>query len=67
MNIKDIINPTVMWVNCHNCVGCGFMDDKKTNPCKLCNYNNTTFIYLVGQLWVEDEYEPCNPPEEPSI
>jgi hypothetical protein len=56
-----------MWVNCHNCIGCGFMDDKKTIPCKLCNYNNTTFIYLVGQLWVEDEYEPCNPPEEPSI
>ena len=56
-----------MWVNCHKCNGNGFTDkDKKISPCILCNYNNQTYVYLIGQLWVNDEYEPIVEPEEPN-
>ena len=56
-----------MWVNCHKCNGYGFTQKyKKITPCEKCNYNNQTFLYLIGQIWVDDEYEPCIEPEEPS-
>ena len=57
-----------MWVNCHKCNGYGFLIDNKKNeiPCFLCNHNNLTYVYLVGQIWVEDDYEPIEKPEEPN-
>lgn len=57
-----------MWVNCHKCNGYGFLIDNKKNeiPCILCNHNNLTYVYLVGQIWVEDDYEPIEKPEEPN-
>ena len=55
-----------MWVNCHICNGNGFTDkDKKISPCILCNYNNQTYVYLIGQIWVNDEYEPIVEPDDP--
>ena len=39
--------------------------DKKISPCEKCNYNNQTFFYLVGQIWVDDEYEPIIEPDDP--
>ena len=57
-----------MWVNCHNCNGSGFIsnDKKNVSPCILCNYNNQSYIYLVGQIWVNDDYEPISEPDEPT-
>ena len=58
-----------MWVNCHNCNGYGYInyknDKKNDNPCVVCNYNNQTYIYLIGQIWVDDDYEPIEEPNDP--
>lgn len=55
-----------MWVNCHKCNGMGFTDkDKKIIPCILCNYNNQGYLYLIGQIWVDDDYEPIIEPDDP--
>ena len=56
-----------MWVNCHKCYGYGFVySDKKNIPCILCNYKDQTYIYLKGQIWVDDDYEPISEPDEPN-
>jgi hypothetical protein len=58
-----------MWVNCHNCNGYGYINcnnDKKNDiPCVVCNYNNQTYVYLIGQIWVDDDYEPIEEPDNP--
>ena len=61
-----------MWVDCHNCRGLGFIryfdidiDNDNNKPCHLCNYGNTTDPYLIGQIWVKDNYKPCTPPSSP--
>lgn len=51
-----------MWVDCHLCASTGFINKKK---CYLCNTHSN--IYLIGQIWVEDEYEPVTEPCGPSF
>lgn len=52
-----------MWVDCHNCMGLGFI--KSYKPCSLCNYGTMKEQYLIGQIWVNDNYRPCSPPSSP--
>ena len=52
-----------MWVDCHNCMGLGFI--KSSKPCSLCNYGTMKEQYLIGQIWVNDNYRPCSPPSSP--
>lgn len=58
-----------MWVTCHNCDGYGYseeiVDQKMEIPCEKCNPNGTTFIFLIGQLWVDDDYIPVSQPSSP--
>lgn len=59
-----------MWVTCHNCDGYGYseeiVDQKKMEiPCEKCNPNGTAFIFLLGQLWVDDDYIPVSQPSSP--
>ena len=43
-----------------------FIVIKKILPCILCNYKDQTYIYLKGQIWVDDDYEPISEPDEPN-
>jgi len=57
-----------MWVDCHRCEGHGHTIENKTKnttPCELCNKNDSTFIFLIGQIWVKDGYTPITPPSSP--